>query len=125
MRPRLALLLVLLALPAAGCGEEEGGGSGAGGGEASSGPCPSGAVVIAMKDIQFEPKDATAGVGEQVCWRNDDSVQHDAAADSGASFKSPLFGQGQTFTTTVDKPGRIEYVCAIHPGMTGSIQVTR
>jgi plastocyanin len=114
------MLLLLLVLPLAACGGGDGGGGGA-----SSQPCPGGAVVIAMKDIQFQPKDATAGVGQQVCWRNEDGVDHDAVAESGASFKSELFGQGQTFTTTVDKPGRIAYVCTVHPGMTGTIEVTR
>ena len=118
MRPRLALLLVLLALPPAACGGDDGGG-------ASSEACPSGAVVIAMKDIQFDPKDATANVGQRVCWRNEDGVDHDAVAQSGASFKSELFGHGETFTTTAEKPGRIEYECTIHPGMTGTIEVTR
>jgi plastocyanin len=121
MRARLALLPVLLALPLAACGGDEGGGAGT----ASSEPCPSGAVVITMKDIQFDPKEASANVGQQVCWQNEDAIDHDAVAESGASFRSELFGKGETFTTSVDKPGRIAYVCTVHPGMTGSIQVTR
>ena len=46
-------------------------------------------------------------------------------ANSGAAFKSELFGKGQTFTTTVDKPGTVKYECTIHPGMTGEIDVHR
>jgi plastocyanin len=122
MRASLALMPILLALALAACG---GGDNGGGGGGASSKACPSGAVVITMKDIQFDPKEATAGVGQQICWRNEDGVDHDAVAEKGATFKSDLFGKGETFTTTADKPGRIEYVCTIHPGMTGTIEVTR
>jgi plastocyanin len=120
MRARLALVPVLLALAAAACGGDDGGG-----GSAAAKPCPPDAVVIKMKDIQFDPKDATAGVGQQVCWQNEDGVDHDAVAEKGATFKSDLFGKGETFATRVDKPGRIEYVCTIHPGMTGTIDVSR
>ena len=112
------LILVLLALALAACG----------GGDddtqpAASGACPSDAVTIHMKDIKFDPETATAKAGQTVCWVNDDSVDHDAVADSGATFKSELFGKDQTFTTKVDQPGTVKYECTIHPGMTGEITV--
>ena len=118
---RLAIPLTLLAVLAAACGGDDGGG----GGGASSEPCPSGSVEIKMVDIKFDPEDATAGIGQEICWVNEDSIDHNAVAESGATFESDLFGKGQTFTTKVDTPGTVEYVCTIHPGMTGSIQVTR
>jgi plastocyanin len=118
MRPLLLIAALTLALAA--CG----GGSG-GGQAASSADCPSGAVTIKMVDIKFDPQDATAGVGQEVCWVNEDTIDHDVVAKSGATFKSELFGKGQTFTATADKPGTIDYVCTIHPGMTGTLEVTR
>ncbi len=36
-----------------------------------------------MADIKFDPQDATAGVGEQVCWVNEDTIEHNAVADGG------------------------------------------
>ena len=48
---------------------------------------------------------ATASVGQQVCWVNEDTIDHNAVAESGAEFKSELFGKGETFTATVDAPG--------------------
>jgi plastocyanin len=120
---RLAVLLAVLTLGFAACGGDDGGGGGASG--VSSEGCPSDAVQIKMADIKFDPADATANVGQQVCWVNEDSVDHDAVAESGADFKSELFGKGQTFTATVDKPGTVEYVCTVHPGMKGTITVER
>src|ERR671918_964207 len=114
---RLAIPVLLLALLAAACGGDDGGGEGG----ASSEACPSGSVEIKMVDIKFDPKDATAKVGQQVCWVNEDTVQHDAVAEEGGEFKSELFGKGKTFTTTVDQAGTIEYVCTVHPGMTGTL----
>jgi plastocyanin len=117
---RLALLLALLATAVAACGGDDGGGPGA-----SSEACPDGSVVIRMVDIKFDPEDASAEVGQQICWTNEDSIDHDVSAESGADFKSELFGKGKTFTTTVDEPGAVEYVCTVHPGMVGTLTIER
>jgi plastocyanin len=119
---RLLLPLALLAAFAAACGGDDDGGGEQG---ASSEPCASGSVEIKMADIKFDPENATARVGQQVCWVNEDSIDHNAVAESGASFKSELFGKGKTFTTSVEEPGTVEYVCTVHPGMTGTIEITR
>jgi plastocyanin len=120
------VVIIVLGVAFAACGGDDsdsGGGSGSSGASASSGNCPSGAVTIHMKDIKFNPGTASAKVGQTICWVNDDSVDHDAVADSGADFKSDLFGKGKTFTAKADKAGTIKYECTIHPGMTGEITV--
>jgi plastocyanin len=115
---RAPLLLVTLALAFAACGGDDDGGD-----AASSSACSSDAVTIKMVDTQFEPEQATASVGDTVCWVNEDSIQHNAVAESGADFKSDLFNKGETFSTTLDTAGDVKYVCTIHPGMTGEITV--
>jgi len=119
MRPILLIAALTLALAACG-GDDDGGGQGA-----SSAACPTGSVTIKMVDIKFDPKDATAGVGQEVCWVNEEGIDHNAVAESGATFESELFGKGKTFTATVDAPGEIPYVCTVHPGMTGTLTVER
>jgi plastocyanin len=89
---------------------------------ASSSPCPSGAVTVKMADIKFNPETAKVKVGQTVCWVNEDDVQHDAQADSG-EFSSSLFGHGETFSWKATKAGQISYVCSVHPGMTGKLDV--
>jgi plastocyanin len=122
---RIALLLVLV-VPAvlAACGGGGGGGGGSSEQAASSKPCPSDAVQIKMKDIKFDPAKATAKVGQSVCWANEDDVQHDAVDEDGHAFHSALFGQGKTFTWKAAKAGTVKYVCTVHPGMDGEIDVT-
>jgi plastocyanin len=117
---RLAIPILALALLTGACGGDDGGGEQG----ASSEACPSDAVVIKMVDIKFDPKDATAEAGRQICWVNEETIEHNAVAEQGADFKSELFGKGQTFTTTVDQPGTVEYVCTVHPGMTGTIEIS-
>ena len=128
---KIALLLATLALVAAGCGgdDEEGGG-----GATSTTPEPAATtpaedtgsasgdeVAIAMKDIKFDPADATAKVGQKVVWTNDDSAPHNVV---GGPIKSSDFGQGETFEFTPEEAGTIDYVCTLHPGMEGTLTVT-
>jgi plastocyanin len=112
------LVIAIVCAALAGCGGDDSGGT-----AGSSEACASDAVVIKMANIKFDPAKATAKVGQPICWTNEDTVDHDAVANSGASFKSALFGKGQTFTTKVDKAGTVKYECTIHPGMTGEIDV--
>jgi plastocyanin len=116
---RLSLTVAVLALGVAACCGDDGGGEQG----ASSEACPDGAVVIEMVDVEFDPDEATADAGQQICWTNEDSIDHNAVAESGANFESELFGKGETFTTTVDQPGTVDYVCTIHPAMTGTLTI--
>ena len=125
-------LLAVLALAAAGCGSSNSSSSST---SSSSTPPPASTgtsstassgggktVTIDMKDIQFAPTSQTVKVGQTVKWVNEDDVQHNAVAENDA-FKSELFNKGETFTATVDQPGTIKYVCTVHPGMTGELDV--
>jgi plastocyanin len=116
MRVLLTLMIGLVVL--AGCGGDDDDGGTAG----SSSACPSGAVTIRMVDTKFDPEKATVDAGQEVCWVNEDSIQHNAVAEND-EFKSELFNKGETFTATVDQPGTIKYVCTVHPGMTGELDV--
>ena len=82
------------------------------------------AVTIKMQSIQFAPKTQAVKVGQTVSWVNEDGVDHNVTAQSGATFKSNDFGQGGTYTFKPTKAGTIAYVCTIHPGMTGTLNVT-
>jgi plastocyanin len=110
--------------PAKSAGGSAGGYSSGGGG--GGGAAGTGAGQVAMRNIQFAPRDITVKVGQTVHWTNDDQVDHDVVAKTGASFRSPgAFGNGGTFSWKAAKPGKVGYVCTIHPGMGGTITVTK
>jgi plastocyanin len=117
----ITMLAACVALAVAGCGGGNDNGGGGGGGGSSSGNT----VTIDMKDIKFAPKDATVKVGQTVKWVNEDTVDHDVDAKSGADFKSQLFGKGKSFEWKADKAGTVSYVCTVHPGMVGTLNVTQ
>jgi plastocyanin len=126
---RILLLLALcLTLGLAACGGDDDEEPAAPAETATEQPASGGAgagdvVEIKMKDIQFDPADATVKVGQTVKWVNEDSVDHDVSADNG-EFKSELFGQGGDFETKLDKAGTVPYVCTVHPNMKGTLTVT-
>ena len=105
----------------AACGGDDDGGGEEG---ASSEACPSGALEIKMADIKFDPKDATASVGQQGAGSTR-TRSSTTRSPTSSEFESELFGKGKTFTATVDAPGEIPYVCTVHPGMTGTLTVER
>jgi plastocyanin len=134
MPKRLFLLpIALCALAATGCGSSGNSSSSS----ASSTPQqvtktqPSSSVgsgkgvKVDMQNIAFSPSSVTVKVGQTVTWVNKDSVQHNVTTQSGASFKSKNFGQGGTYAFKVTKPGTIKYVCTLHPGMDGTLIVTK
>lgn len=118
---RFLALPAALALVAAGCGGSSSSDKGSSSGGSSS---EGGGTTITMKDIQFSPASETVKVGQKVTWTNDDQVDHNVRADSGASFASKDFGSGGSYSFTPKQAGTIRYECTIHPGMVGSLEVT-
>jgi plastocyanin len=61
-------------------------------------------------------------VGTTVTWTNNDPSQH--TATSTGNFDSGVLAQGGTFSFTFDTAGTYDYICSLHPNMTGQIVVT-
>ena len=98
-----------------------------GGGSASSGSssAPQATTQVTMKNLQFGPKAITAKVGQTITFTNTEGIPHNVVSQSGPQkFESDTFGKGGTFEVKLTKPGTIDYVCTIHPGMEGTIKVT-
>jgi plastocyanin len=135
----LALLVACLALTlvAAGCGgdDDDGGGNGNGSGgaaaETEEPPAPEaeepadsgGGPQVSMKDIKFDPETLTIKPGETVTWTNDDTVGHDVTGDGFKSGEPGAMGGGDTYEHTFQKAGTFDYVCSVHPGMKGTVEV--
>jgi plastocyanin len=78
--------------------------------------------TVVIEDLAFEPETLTVEVGDTVTWVwNDGAVEHDV---SGDDFKSKVMSEG-TFRHRFDEPDTYDYVCTLHPNMTGTIEVTR
>ena len=139
MKKWLALLLSLLALglTAVGCGgdDEDDGGAQTSEQPAQTTPAETGAdtgaaaaretVRVGMENIQYVPKDVKVKAGGTVRWTNSDSVPHTVTKQGGPGpkFDSGTMDVGATFKQKFDRPGKVGYVCTIHPNQTGTVTV--
>jgi plastocyanin len=140
--PSIALAGVLAALVISSCGDDKASNTGRNAGDdgatVTTNPTPevqtstqsdeqqaNDLVSIGIKDIKFVPADATAKVGQKITWTNNENIPHNVTATDGADFASDTLQKGDTFEFTPTKAGTIKYVCTIHSGQSGEIEVTR
>ena len=79
-------------------------------------------------DLFFDPSPAKVAVGSTITWINDDTLPHTVTSgnpEKGPSgiFDSSIMNAGESFTYTFDKPGIVEYYCAVHPWMISTFTV--
>ncbi|MDT5368065.1 MAG: hypothetical protein QOC62_2496 [Mycobacterium sp.] len=95
-------------------------------GDTSSSSAPAAPVAgnaVNIKDFKFDPATLTVPVGATVTWTNQDEEPHTIAAKDG-SFHGPGMDTHGTYSFTFTKPGTYDYICSIHPFMTGTVVVT-
>ncbi len=84
-------------------------------------PAAAGAAV-AIEAFAFTPPTLTVQVGQPVTWENHDPAEHTVTAEDG-SFDSGTMAEGAGYEATFDSPGEYRYICALHPGMKGTVVV--
>lgn len=77
---------------------------------------------ITMRDFAFAPGTVEIRVGDRVTWTNEDGVEHNARATSGA-WDTGLLGTGESGSIRFTAPGRYDFLCTPHPSMTGTVVV--
>ena len=78
------------------------------------------AASVIIKNFKFVPSEIKVKAGTKITWRNEDSVAHTVESKDG-TLTSDNLESGDTVTFTFDKPGRIDYICGIHPSMKGAV----
>jgi plastocyanin len=113
---RLVGLAGLLALALSACGS----------GEAAQAPPAAadndGGSTVTIQDLAYTPETLSVAAGATVTWVwRDGAIAHDVKGDG---FQSKVMTEG-TFRHRFDQPGSYDYLCTLHPNMTGTIEVTR
>jgi plastocyanin len=80
-------------------------------------PIGNGNFTVDMVNIAFVPETLTIETGDTVTWSNQDSVPH-TVTGFGDDVNVP---PGETFSHTFNEPGTFDYVCTIHPEMSGPL----
>ena len=79
------------------------------------------ASTVTIEGFEFVPASLGVDAGTEVVWTNLDTTEHTVTAEG--SFDSDPLGGNDTFAQTFDAAGTIEYLCTIHPSMTGEVVV--
>jgi amicyanin len=91
---------------------------------ASTAPAPQSGTAVNITDFKFNPATLTVPAGTTVTWTNQDEEPHTVAAKDG-SFHSPGMDSHGTYSFTFTTPGSYDYICSIHPFMTGTVVVNK
>lgn len=84
---------------------------------------------VAIDDFAFRPATVTVPAGTTVTWSNEDATSHtvtagDEDAPEPDTFDLTVDEQGQVVEFTFAEAGTYAYYCALHPFMTGVVEVT-
>jgi plastocyanin len=73
----------------------------------------------------YAPNPANVQAGQQVRWHNADGTAHTATQDGGG-FDTGAISPGATSApVTITTTGTLNYHCAFHPSMVGTLNVTQ
>lgn len=104
-----------LSLALAACGGDDGGGGGTTGGGGGGG------TSVSIAGFAFDPSTIQVSGATTLTITNDDETTHTFTLDDGSVDEE--IGAGETVEVTVDVSETTGFHCAIHPQMTGTIEV--
>jgi plastocyanin len=78
-------------------------------------------IDVTIDNFTFDESSVSASVGDTVRWTNEQSTTH--TVTSGDELWDSTLSSGDMFEFTFDEAGSYPYFCAIHPSMTGTIEV--
>ena len=77
---------------------------------------------VSIANFAFSPAQLVVAAKTLVTWSNDDGAPHGIAFADGKAQASLLL-PGATHARTFDTPGTYDYICSVHPYMTGRVVV--
>lgn len=84
-----------------------------------------GGARVAVQDFAFAPGIVTITAGSSVVWevRNDPEQHTVTPVEAGSFAGSGQLFAGDDYAVRFTDPGRYDYVCSLHPFMTGTVIV--
>jgi len=78
-------------------------------------------ATVEMQDFDFDPQTVTIDVGDSVTWTNTGAAPHTATAQG--EFDTGILNAGESDSVTFSEAGSFDYICTVHPQMTGTVVV--
>ena len=85
---------------------------------------PSSTVDLNIAKFAFAPKEITIAPGTKITWTNRDEAPH-TVTSSDKSFNSKGLDTDDKFEHTFASEGDFNYICTVHPFMTGVVHVRK
>ncbi len=77
-------------------------------------------VFLQIRDFNFNPNVIEIEAGDTVRWTNMGNMPHTI---EGGGMDSGTINTGETFEFTFPEEGTFDYICGLHPSMTGRVVV--
>jgi plastocyanin len=77
---------------------------------------------VVIEGMAFTPKVVAVKPGDTITWVNKDIFVHNVTA-AAAGIKSGDLKPGQSWRHTVRRGASFDYLCSLHPVMTGQVQI--
>jgi plastocyanin len=85
---------------------------------------PSSTVAIDIAKFAYGPKEVTIAPGTKIVWTNHDETPHTVTSND-KSFASKGLDTDDKFEHTFASEGDFNYICTVHPFMTGVVHVRK
>ncbi len=86
-------------------------------------PATGGVTTVVIGENNFTPGVTSVAAGSTVVWENHGLVKHTVTSSGPTAFDSGLLSRDGRFSVTFPEPGSYPYICELHPGMSGTIDV--
>jgi plastocyanin len=78
--------------------------------------------TVTIEATQFQPNALTVRRGDTIIWVNKDPFPHTVTSKAGG-FDSQQIQPGVSWKYRAVRKGEFDYICSLHPTMTGTIRV--
>jgi plastocyanin len=85
---------------------------------------PTGPGTVSIAEFLFGPQKITVKAGQTITWTNVDDSPHQVTVRGATTLRTPVVLKGQSTALVFPDVGSYEYLCGLHPGMKGTIEVT-
>ena len=84
----------------------------------------SGPGIVSIADFLFGPEKIEVKSGDSISWTNTDDSPHQVTVQASSTLRTPVILKGPSTTIQFKDPGMYEYICGLHTGMKGRIEVS-
>ncbi len=83
----------------------------------------SGPGIVSISDFLFGPEKVEVKAGQTIAWTNTDDSPHQVTVQAAKTLRTPVVLKGQSTSIQFNDVGLYDYICGLHPGMKGKIEV--